>query len=52
MALKISHRVYVMVTGRVALEGESAALRDDDRVQKAYLGGEIGDPAPSSGNRS
>ncbi|NLL36549.1 MAG: ABC transporter ATP-binding protein [Fretibacterium sp.] len=41
MALKVSHRAYVMVTGRVALEGESAALRDDDRVQKAYLGGEV-----------
>ncbi len=43
MALKISHRAYVMVTGRVALEGESATLRDDERVQRAYLGGEVGE---------
>ena len=43
MALKISHRAYVMVTGRVALEGESATLRDDERVQRAYLGGDVGE---------
>lgn len=34
---------YVMVTGRVALEGESATLRDDERVQRAYLGGDVGE---------
>ena len=43
MALRISHRAYVMVTGRVALEGESATLRDDERVQRAYLGGDVGE---------
>ncbi|MBR1671611.1 MAG: ABC transporter ATP-binding protein [Fretibacterium sp.] len=41
MALRISHRAYVMVTGRVALEGDSESLRSDERVQKAYLGGEV-----------
>jgi branched-chain amino acid transport system ATP-binding protein len=38
MALKISHRAYVLVTGKVVLEGESKALRDDERVRHAYLG--------------
>ncbi|MDR1379725.1 MAG: ABC transporter ATP-binding protein [Synergistaceae bacterium] len=41
MALKISHRAYVLVTGKVALEGESSRLRDDERVQRAYLGGSV-----------
>lgn len=41
MALKISHRAYVLVTGKIALEGKSADLRNDERVQQAYLGGEI-----------
>ena len=41
MALKISHRAYVLVTGKVALEGESAVLRSDERVQHAYLGGSL-----------
>lgn len=50
MALKISHRAYVMVTGRVALEGDSAALRDDERVRKAYLGGEVDGSTSSSNN--
>ncbi len=37
-ALDISTRGYVLETGRVALANESAALRDDPEVQKAYLG--------------
>ena len=41
MALKISHRAYVMVTGRIALEGESNRLRNDERVRRAYLGGDV-----------
>jgi branched-chain amino acid transport system ATP-binding protein len=41
MALKISHRAYVLVTGKVAIEGESRRLRDDERVQRAYLGGSV-----------
>lgn len=41
MALKISHRAYVLVTGKVALEGQSADLRNDERVQQAYLGGDL-----------
>ena len=42
MALKISHRAYVLVTGKVAFEGESGVLRDDERVHHAYLGGDVG----------
>jgi branched-chain amino acid transport system ATP-binding protein len=41
MALKISHRAYVLVTGKVAIEGESSRLRSDERVRRAYLGGSI-----------
>jgi branched-chain amino acid transport system ATP-binding protein len=37
-ALDISRRGYVLETGRVALLGESAQLRDDPEVQRAYLG--------------
>lgn len=41
MALKISHRAYAMSTGNIALEGKSAELLQDDRIQKLYLGGDI-----------
>jgi branched-chain amino acid transport system ATP-binding protein len=37
-ALEASTRGYVLETGRVALSGESAKLRDDPEVQRAYLG--------------
>ncbi len=37
-ALGSSQRGYVLETGRVVLEGESAALRENPDVQKAYLG--------------
>jgi branched-chain amino acid transport system ATP-binding protein len=37
-ALDISRRGYVLETGRVVLLGDSAKLRDDPEVQKAYLG--------------
>jgi branched-chain amino acid transport system ATP-binding protein len=37
-ALELARRGYVLETGRVALSGESATLRDDPEVQKAYLG--------------
>ncbi len=38
-ALEISHRGYVLETGKVILEGESRVLLADERVKKAYLGG-------------
>ena len=37
-ALDISTRGYVLETGRVALADDSAQLRDDPEVQRAYLG--------------
>jgi len=37
-ALNMADRGYVMETGRVVLQGESQALRDNEEVQKAYLG--------------
>ncbi len=38
MALKLSQRAYVLETGRVALEGRSADLMEDDTVKRLYLG--------------
>ncbi len=38
-ALGVSQRGYVLETGRVVLTNESAALKEDPEVQKAYLGG-------------
>jgi branched-chain amino acid transport system ATP-binding protein len=37
-ALEAATRGYVLETGRVVLAGESATLRDDPEVQRAYLG--------------
>jgi branched-chain amino acid transport system ATP-binding protein len=39
LALKISHRGYVMETGRIALSGDSHELLYSDHVKRAYLGG-------------
>jgi branched-chain amino acid transport system ATP-binding protein len=39
LALEISHYGYVLETGRIILENESAALRADAQVRRAYLGG-------------
>ena len=38
LALRLSHRGYVLETGRLALEGKCEDLLDDERVKKAYLG--------------
>ena len=37
-ALDVSHRGYVLETGTVALSDDSEALRNDEAVQRAYLG--------------
>ena len=37
-ALTVADRGYVMETGRIVLQGSSQALRDNEAVQKAYLG--------------
>ena len=39
VALRLAKRAYILELGRVALEGESAALSGDERVQQCYLGG-------------
>ena len=38
-ALRLAHRAYVLVTGKVALEGPARELLDDPAVKRAYLGG-------------
>jgi branched-chain amino acid transport system ATP-binding protein len=38
LALDASARAYVLEVGRVAVEGESAALRRDESVRRSYLG--------------
>jgi len=39
MALRVSSRAYALETGRVALEGASRDLANDDRIRELYLGG-------------
>ena len=41
MALRISHRAYVLTTGRIALSGQSSEMLRDERVKHLYLGGEL-----------
>jgi branched-chain amino acid transport system ATP-binding protein len=38
VALRVWHRGYLLERGRVALEGESARLRADHRIQQIYMG--------------
>jgi branched-chain amino acid transport system ATP-binding protein len=37
-ALEIADRAYVLENGRIALEGQSVELLENDHVKKAYLG--------------
>jgi branched-chain amino acid transport system ATP-binding protein len=39
LALEISHHAYVLETGRIILEGDSADLRQNPEIKRAYLGG-------------
>lgn len=39
LALEISHHGYVLETGRIILEGDTATLRQNPEVKRAYLGG-------------
>ena len=39
MALRISHRAYVVETGLITLEGRGRELLNDERVIASYLGG-------------
>lgn len=38
MALKLSHRAYVLENGVITMEGKAADLLRDENVKKAYLG--------------
>jgi branched-chain amino acid transport system ATP-binding protein len=38
MTLEITHRAYVLEQGRVALEGPSRELKQNEHVRKAYMG--------------
>ncbi len=38
MALKFSHRAYVMETGKITLSGNAADLLSDDSIRRSYLG--------------
>lgn len=40
MALDLSHRAYVLETGRITLSGASSAIACDEAVRRAYLGGQ------------
>ena len=42
-ALKIADRAYVMVNGRITLEGTGAELLGDPTVQSAYMEGSLGE---------
>ena len=39
LALEISHYGYVLETGKITLQGDSAVLRQNPQVKSAYLGG-------------
>lgn len=39
LALEVSHYGYVLETGKIILQNESTALRQDPKVRSAYLGG-------------
>jgi branched-chain amino acid transport system ATP-binding protein len=39
LALEVSHHGYVLETGRIILEGDSASLRQNPDIKRAYLGG-------------
>jgi branched-chain amino acid transport system ATP-binding protein len=41
MALRTARRGYVLETGRIVLQDESAALLKDERMRQAYLGAKI-----------
>lgn len=38
VALDVAHRAYVLEAGRVAVEGTSGELREDESVRRSYLG--------------
>jgi branched-chain amino acid transport system ATP-binding protein len=47
LALRFASRAYVLETGRVALEGRTEDLEQDERVRRLYLGQGVADAAPA-----
>ncbi len=41
LALDTAQRAYVLATGEIVLRGAAAALRTDERIRAAYLGGTV-----------
>lgn len=39
IALEVSHRGYVMESGKITIEGDAQTLLNDERILNAYLGG-------------
>ncbi|MHB8067430.1 MAG: ABC transporter ATP-binding protein [Desulfobaccales bacterium] len=39
LALEVAHRAYILETGEISLSGPSRELKNNPRVQEAYLGG-------------
>jgi branched-chain amino acid transport system permease protein len=46
--MKLVDRLVVMNFGSKLVEGVPAAVRADERVQAAYLGGDVAPPAPAT----
>lgn len=44
VALSLANRAYVLETGRIALEGTAADLRENPRIRQANLGGRLARP--------
>lgn len=40
-ALSMAHRAYVLEVGNITMEGTGRQLLNDERVQRAYLGGQV-----------
>jgi len=38
MAMRVAHRVYVLKSGSISLEGSPAALAQSPEIQRLYLG--------------
>ena len=49
LALRLAHRGYVLVNGRIAMEGTGAELLARPEVRDAYLGGGAAPPQPAAG---